>query len=50
MVIVIEKQTPVRPLHAVANFGNDYFLLKIKILAKRKPEPSTKFGIARNPC
>jgi hypothetical protein len=30
----------------VANFGTNYFLLKIKILAKR--ELTTKFAIARN--
>jgi hypothetical protein len=33
-------------LHAVANFGTDYFLLKIKILAKRKRELTTKVAIA----
>jgi hypothetical protein len=38
--------TNVPPLHAVANFGTDYFLLKIKILAKRKRELTTKLAIA----
>ena len=33
-------------LCAVAKFGTDYFLLKIKILAKRKRELTTKFAIA----
>ena len=33
---------------SVAGFGTDYFLLKIKILAKR--ERTTKFAIARNRC
>jgi hypothetical protein len=33
-------------LHAVAKFGTDYFLLKIKILAKHKRELTTKFAIA----
>ena len=30
----------------VANFGTNYFPLKIKILAKRKRELTTKFAIA----
>lgn len=34
----------VLPLHAVAKFGTDYFLLKIKNLAKGKL--TTKFAIA----
>jgi hypothetical protein len=34
------------PLHAVANFGTDYFLLKIKIIAKRKRGLTTKLAIA----
>ena len=37
-------------LGEVANFGTDYFLLKIKILAKRERELTTKFAIARNGC
>jgi hypothetical protein len=40
----------VSPLHEVANFGTNYFLLKIKILAKRERELTTKFAIARNGC
>jgi len=39
-----------RGLASVANFGTNYFLLKIKILAKRKRELTTKFAIARNGC
>ncbi len=44
------RQFDVPPLQEVANFGTDYFLLKIKILAKRKRELTTKFAIARNGC
>jgi hypothetical protein len=33
-------------LGVVASFGTDYFLLKIKFLAKRKRELTTKFAIA----
>jgi hypothetical protein len=36
----------VLPLHAVAKFGTDYFLLKIKNFAERKSELPTKFAIA----
>ena len=36
----------VPPLHAVANYGTDYFLLKINIIAKRIRELITKFAIA----
>ena len=42
--------TNVPRLQEVANFGTNYFLLKIKILAKRKREFTTKFAIARNRC
>ncbi len=48
----------VPPLHAVAKFGMNYFissirplasgLLKIKILAKRKRELTTKFALERS--
>ena len=38
----------VLPLHAVAKFGTFYFLLKIKILAKRKREFTTKFALKRS--
>jgi hypothetical protein len=37
-------------LGEVASFGTDYFLSKIKILAKRKREFTTKFAIAPNVC
>ena len=37
-------------LGEVANFGTDYFLLKIKFLAKYKYEFSTKFAILPNAC
>ena len=37
-------------LGEVANYGTDYFLLKIKFLAKRECELTTKFAIARNGC
>jgi len=43
---VIKYNVP--PLPAVANCGTNYFLLKIKILAKRERELTTKFAIARN--
>jgi hypothetical protein len=36
----------VLPLHAVAKFGTDYFLLKIKNFAERKSELTTKLAIA----
>jgi len=35
---------------SVANFGSDYCVLKIKILAKRKRAITTKFAIVRNGC
>jgi hypothetical protein len=44
------SQPDVPPLGEVANFGTNYFPLKIKILAKRKRELTTKFAIARNGC
>ena len=37
-------------LGEVANFGTDYFLLKIKFLAKREREFTTKFAILPNAC
>ena len=37
-------------LGEVANFGTDYFLLKIKFLAKYKREFTTKFAISPNAC
>ena len=39
-----------RRFATVAKFGTDYFPLKIKILAKRERELTTKFAIARNGC
>ena len=40
----------VSQLWEVANLVTDYFLLKIKILAKREFEFTTKFANARNGC
>ncbi|VXB97463.1 conserved hypothetical protein [Flavobacterium sp. 9AF] len=40
----------VSQLGEVASLGTDYFLLKIKILAKRKCEFTTKFAILSNAC
>ena len=37
-------------LASVANFGTDYFLLKIIFLAKREREFTTNFAIAPNVC
>jgi hypothetical protein len=37
-------------LGEVANFGTNYFLLKIKFLAKCKREFTTKFAILPNAC
>jgi len=37
-------------LGEVANFGTDYFLSKIKFLAKCKREFTTKFAILPNAC
>jgi hypothetical protein len=37
-------------LGEVANFGTDYFLLKIKFLAKYKREFTTKLAILPNGC
>jgi hypothetical protein len=37
-------------LGEVANFGTDYFLLKIKFLAKCKREFTAKFAILPNAC
>ena len=37
-------------LGEVANFGTDYFLSKIKFLAKSKREFTTKFAILPNAC
>jgi hypothetical protein len=42
--------TSFRRFSSVAKFGTFYFLLKIKILAKRERELTTKFAIARNGC
>ena len=48
--IVLGVAYNVSRLQEVANFGTNYFLLKIKILAKRKREFTTKFAIAPNVC
>ena len=37
-------------LGEVANFGTDYFLSKIKFLARNKREFTTKFAILPNAC
>jgi hypothetical protein len=37
-------------LGEVASFGTDYFLLKIKLLAKSKRVFTTKFAILPNAC
>jgi hypothetical protein len=47
LVLIVDN---VPPLHAVAKFGTDYFLLKIKNFAERKSELPTKLAIARNGC
>ena len=45
------KLLPTFPrLASVANYGTDYFLSKIKFLAKREREFTTKFAIAPNVC
>ena len=38
------------PLGEVANFGTDYFLSKIKFLARNKRVFTTKFAILPNAC
>ncbi len=49
--LVAQCLPPTLPrLASVANFVNDYFLLKIIFLAKRKCEFTTKFAIAPNVC
>ena len=48
--ILVTLHTTFRRFSSVANFGTNYFLLKIKILAKRERELTTKFAIARNGC
>jgi hypothetical protein len=45
-VISAQLTANVPPLHAVANFGTDYFLLKIKNFAKRERQLPTKLAIA----
>ncbi len=42
--------TNVMPLSDVASFVTDYFPLKIKFLAKRKREFTTKLAILLNGC
>ena len=50
IVVFFELAANVPALGEVANFGTDYFLLKIKFLAKRKREFTTKFAILPNAC
>ena len=47
---MVFSQPDVPALGEVANFVTDYFLLKIKFLAKRKREFTTKFAILPNGC
>ena len=42
--------TNVPALGEVANYGTDYFLSKIKFLARNKREFTTKFAILPNAC
>ena len=44
------SQPDVSALGKVANFGTDYFLSKIKFLARNKREFTTKFAILPNAC
>jgi hypothetical protein len=44
----VSSQPDVLPLGEVANFVTVYFLLKIKFLAKRKRDFTTKFAILPN--
>jgi hypothetical protein len=44
------RQFDVPALGEVANFGTDYFLSKIKFLARNKGEFTTKFAILPNAC
>ena len=44
------RQFDVPALGEVAKFGTDYFLLKIKFLAKRKRELTVNFAILQNRC
>jgi hypothetical protein len=44
------SQPDVPALGEVANFGTNYFLLKIKFLARNKREFTTKFAILPNAC
>ena len=48
LVLPIAHNVPA--LGEVANFGTDYFLLKIKFLARNKREFTTKFAILPNAC
>ena len=46
--IIITANVPA--LGEVANFGTNYFLSKIKFLARNKREFTTKFAILPNAC
>ena len=47
---IVKNWLRFRRFSSVAKFGAFYFLLKIKILAKRERELTTKFAIASNGC
>ena len=47
---MVFSQPDVPALGEVANFGTDYFLSKIKFLARNKREFTTKFAILPNAC
>ena len=46
----VNSQPDVPALGEVAKFGTDYFLSKIKFLARNKREFTTKFAILPNAC
>ena len=47
---MVFSQPDVPALGEVANFGTDYFLSKIKFLARNKRVFTTKFAILPNAC
>lgn len=50
MIEVGKNLVTFRCFSSVVKFGTNYFPLKIKILAKREREFTTKLAIARNSC
>ncbi len=50
MIEVGKNLVTFRCFSSVVKFGTNYFPLKIKILAKREREFTTKLAIARNRC